>query len=117
MNALFEWLVDDLKVQIAASVDSKLSEINRHLTRLERRLDQLDPDGAKQEPAVAGKRVCSLCERQAVARGLCSAHYQQWRYRERRTKKPAAAADGQSRVTVPSTMLVSRTSPETSDDN
>ena len=27
-----------------------------------------------------------MCERGAVARGLCSAHYQQWRYRERKTR-------------------------------
>jgi len=82
---LFEALVEDLRIQIAASVDRTLSDFNKRLARLERRLDHLDPSSAEGETA-ANRRVCSLCARTAVARGLCSAHYQQWRYRQRKSK-------------------------------
>jgi hypothetical protein len=84
-GALFESLVEDLRIQVAASVDRTLSDLSRRIARLERRLDAIDPNHASCLEDV-GRRNCSLCERTAVARGLCSAHYQQWRYRERRAK-------------------------------
>jgi hypothetical protein len=84
-GALFESLIEDLRIQVAASVDRSLSELGKRLSRLERRLDQLHPESASTE-AAASRRLCALCERGAVARGLCSAHYQQWRYRERKTR-------------------------------
>ena len=31
-------------------------------------------------------KICEQCDRRAVARGLCSAHYQQWRYRAKKAK-------------------------------
>ena len=84
-GALFESLIEDLRIQVAASVDRTLSDFSKRLSRIERRLDQLDPANATTE-SQAARRMCSLCERTAVARGLCSAHYQQWRYRERKTR-------------------------------
>ncbi len=83
-GALFESLIEDLRIQVAASVERTLSDFNKRLARIERRLDQLDPANAVAENA-QNRRICSLCDRVAVARGLCSAHYQQWRYRERKT--------------------------------
>ena len=82
-GALFESLVEDLRIQVAASVDQTIADLSRRIARIERRLDQLDPENASVEPKNA-RRVCALCERGAVARGMCSAHYQQWRYRERK---------------------------------
>jgi hypothetical protein len=94
-GALFDMLTEDLRMQVAASVERTLGEFNRRLARIERRLDQLDPSNAVEAPAPA--RICSVCERAAMARGLCSAHYQQWRYRERKSKltrqTPPVAAD------------------------
>lgn len=84
-GALFESLIEDLRIQVAASVERTLSDFNKRLARIERRLDQLDPHNAAAEEQKSS-RVCSLCDRSAVARGLCSAHYQQWRYRERKTR-------------------------------
>ena len=84
-GALFESLIEDLRIQVAASVDRTLSDFSKRLSRIERRLDQLDPQNAGTD-GVAARRICALCERGAVARGLCSAHYQQWRYRERKTR-------------------------------
>jgi hypothetical protein len=97
-GALFESLIEDLRIQVAASVDRTLSDFNKRLARIERRLDQLDPSNAASESTL-NRRICSLCDRVAVARGLCSAHYQQWRYRERKTttrpvrRTPALAAN------------------------
>ena len=85
-GALFESLIEDLRIQVAASVDRTLSDFSKRLARIERRLDQLDPANASNEQQTsAPRRICSLCEKPAVARGLCSAHYQQWRYRERKS--------------------------------
>jgi hypothetical protein len=84
-GALFELLVEDLHMQVSASVERTLGDFNRRLARIERRLDALDPANATSENAGA-TRICSMCDKPAVARGLCSAHYQQWRYRERKNK-------------------------------
>ena len=82
---LFEALVEDLRVRVAASVEQRLGEFDKRLSRLEKRVDQLSPETS--QPAVAAQRkTCTLCERPGVARGLCSAHYQQWRYRERKSR-------------------------------
>ena len=108
-GALFESLVEDLRIQVAASVDRTLSDFNKRLARLEKRLDQLDPASAPDETTTL-RRTCSLCDRPAVARSLCSAHYQQWRYRERKQKanrQPEAS-------TIPTTVFVSN---EYSPDN
>lgn len=89
-GAMFDAIVEDLRMQVAASVDRTLSDLERRLARIERRLDQLDPERAKDEPAAtAARRPCVVCDRPSVARGLCSAHYQQWRYRSRKTQPHA----------------------------
>ena len=87
-GALFESLVDDLRIEIAASLDQSLAELEKRLTRIERRLDQLAPESSGPKPAQM-RRACAVCGRAAVARGLCSAHYQQWRYRSRKAEKRA----------------------------
>lgn len=110
-GALFESLVEDLRIKVAASVDRTLSDFGKRLTRIERRLDQLDPDHASTESATT-RRVCSLCERVAVARGLCSAHYQQWRYRERKSRQQDSA-----RVDVQDSLILSPNGPDVSTDN
>ena len=84
-GALFEALIEDLRIQVAASVDRTLRDFNKRSARSERRLAQLAPACAP-EDGVTPRRICSLCDSVAVARGLCSAHYQQWRYRERKQK-------------------------------
>ena len=91
-GSMFESLIEDLQIQIAASVDKTLSDFSKRLARIERRLDQLDPEGASQDVYQA-RRKCVLCEKPAVARGLCSAHYQQWRYRERKAKLVSKAVN------------------------
>lgn len=110
-GALFESLVEDLRIQVAASVDRTLSDFGKRLSRIERRLDQIDPANASSESSVT-RRICSLCDRAAVARGLCSAHYQQWRYRERKIRLAHTTA-----VEVPDTLVLSPKGPDLSTDN
>ncbi|MEL6546068.1 MAG: hypothetical protein AAFQ82_15675 [Myxococcota bacterium] len=86
-GALFESLIEDLRIQVAASFDQSLSEIEKRITRIEKRLSELDPNQNAVAPEdTPTRRVCSVCGKPSVARGLCSAHYQQWRYRVRKAK-------------------------------
>jgi hypothetical protein len=110
-GALFESLIEDLRIQVAASVERTLSDFNKRLSRIERRLDQVDPHNATVDAHPVG-RVCSLCDRTAVARGLCSAHYQQWRYRERKTQLTRKTG-----VELPPTVVLPAKSTELSVNN
>lgn len=91
-GALFESLIEDLRIQVSASFDQSLSEIEKRIARIEKRLDQLDPaqPGASSADETHPRRACSVCGKPSVARGLCSAHYQQWRYRVRKAKAKEA---------------------------
>lgn len=85
-GSLFELLVEDLQVQMAASVDRALHDFSKRLARIEQRLDMIDPDHAS-VTSKSTPRTCALCVKPSVARGLCSTHYQQWRYRERKNQR------------------------------
>lgn len=121
-GALFESLIEDLRIQVAASVDRTLTDFSRRLARIERRLDALDPENATGETTTT-KRMCSLCERKAVARGLCSAHYQQWRYRERKSKltqkqrQGESGLDGTAPVSVPGPFTLNPNAHDVSTNN
>jgi len=100
VGLMFESLIDDLKIQVAASVDSNLTELAKRISKIERRLDQLLPqDESLSKEASSGFKRCSLCDRPALARGLCSAHYQQWRYRQRKLKADEVAATSEYQTT------------------
>ena len=118
-GSLFESLIDDLRIQIAASVDRSLSDFGKRLARIERRLDQLDPANTASE-STPPRRICVVCDRAAVARGLCSAHYQQWRYRERKSRlveRALAAAEAREPLDdVESTVLLPGGIPEATDN-
>ena len=90
-GALVEALVEDMRIQVATSVDKTLGDFARRISRLERRVEQFSENPTR---AFQGnKRRCTLCENRAVARGLCSAHYQQWRYRERKVRRPTVSGN------------------------
>ena len=100
VGLMFESLIDDLKIQVAASVDGNLTELAKRISKIERRLDQLLPhDESLSKEASSGFKRCSLCEREALARGLCSAHYQQWRYRQRKLKAGEAETSNDYQTT------------------
>ena len=90
IGSIFESPIDDLKLQVTTSVDSNLSELAKRISKIERRLDELSPEGESlSQETSSGFKCCSLCEREALARGLCSAHYHQWRYRQRKPRTEA----------------------------
>ncbi|MBC7793644.1 MAG: hypothetical protein H7Z43_08035 [Clostridia bacterium] len=91
-GTLFESLVDDLRIEIAASLDQSLVELEKRLTRIERRLDTIAPESSGPKLPQT-RRACAVCGRSAVARGLCSAHYQQWRYRSRKAARRQPAEE------------------------
>ena len=101
LTQLFEMLVEDLRIHLIASVDKNLTALQRRVSVLEKRLQALDPQ--RTQAATETLRCCSVCERQAMARGLCSAHYQQWRYRGRKSLAPKR----DTAVKVPSSALFS----------
>lgn len=85
----------DSVVQAAGSraVDTlrePLAEIRQRLALVERRLailENVERVGREEDPlARSASKICEQCDRRAVARGLCSAHYQQWRYRQKKAK-------------------------------
>ena len=85
----------------------------------ERRLDGLDPTNATEKRRVE-RRSCLLCERPAVARGLCSAHYQQWRYRQRKTRITGEAFNSVSTIapeSIDSTMIMPNNHDEIAKNN
>ena len=101
IGLMFESLIDDLKIQVAASVDGNLSELAKRISKIERRLDQLLPEGESlSQETLSGFKRCSLCDREALARGLCSAHYQQWRYRQRKLKMDAEQSENRDYQTT-----------------
>jgi hypothetical protein len=110
-GALFESLIEDLRIQVAASVERTLGDFSRRLTRIEKRLAELDPENTPVDVAPQA-RVCSLCDKISVARGLCSAHYQQWRYRERKTRLTAPKP-----IDVENPLRLSATEPDLAADN
>jgi hypothetical protein len=67
-----------------------LAEIRQRLVAIERRLailENVERTGREEDPlARSASKICEQCDRRAVARGLCSAHYQQWRYRQKKAK-------------------------------
>ncbi len=67
-----------------------LAEIRQRLAQIERRLailENVERSGREDDPlARSAQKICEQCDRKAVARGLCSAHYQQWRYRQKKAK-------------------------------
>lgn len=85
-----------MRIQVATSVDKTLGDFNRRISRLERRVEQFS-EGTSQFQG-GTKRRCTLCDNRAVARGLCSAHYQQWRYRERKVHRIKGATKGHERL-------------------
>ena len=95
-GALVEALVEDMRIQVATSVDKTLSDFSRRISRLERRVEQFSDPSPR--IAMDHKRRCTLCDNRAVARGLCSAHYQQWRYRERKGSRLKSARNVQEQL-------------------
>ena len=101
IGLMFESLIDDLQIQVAASVDGNLSELSKTDRKDRATPDQLLPnDESLSQEAATGLKRCSLCDRPALAGGLCSAHYQQWRYRQRKLKAESVGEANELQTTL-----------------
>ena len=80
ISTLLQALVDDLQLQASAKIEKRFSILEKRLENLEK---LLMPETQTQ----AATKHCYLCDEDVLARGLCSKHYQKWRYRQRKKEK------------------------------
>jgi hypothetical protein len=104
MNTLNQDFSKLLEAIVAASANragdnlrDALAEIRQRLSGIERRLAILEnverASADADSLARSAEKICQSCDRRAVARGLCSAHYQQWRYRQKKAKLRSSLVD------------------------
>lgn len=85
---LFDAIVAGAGSRASENLREPVAELRQRLSNIERRLailENIERDGHDADPlAASAEKICQSCDRRAVARGLCSAHYQQWRYRQKK---------------------------------
>jgi len=90
MQKLLDTIVSAAGGRACETLREPLAEIRTRLASIERRLailENVERTGREEDPlARSASKICESCDRRAVARGLCSAHYQQWRYRQKKAK-------------------------------
>ncbi len=90
MQKLLDTIVSAAGGRACETLREPLAEIRTRLSAIERRLailENVERTGRTEDPlARSAAKICEQCDRRAVARGLCSAHYQQWRYRQKKAK-------------------------------
>lgn len=90
LSKLIETIVDQSGMRACETLREPLAELRQRLSSIERRLailENLERSAQDDDPlARSAAKICEHCDRRAVARGLCSAHYQQWRYRQKKAK-------------------------------
>lgn len=92
------------KLDIAPVMEAFLAEIDFRISRsmteavrdIERRIDRLEKRLAGRAGRAASPRRSKVCRKascngRVVAHGLCSRHYQQWRYHKKKTEELQAA--------------------------
>jgi len=90
LNKLIDTIVTASGAKACDTLREPLAEIRQRLSTIERRLailENVERTAQEEDPlARSAAKICEQCDRRAVARGLCSAHYQQWRYRSKKAK-------------------------------
>src|SRR4051812_44199246 len=90
VGKLLDTIVHAAGERACETLREPLAEIRQRLAQIERRLailENVERSGREDDPlARSAQKICEQCDRKAVARGLCSAHYQQWRYRQKKAK-------------------------------
>ncbi len=98
-SQLIEAVVDVAGQQAGESLREPIAELRQRLSAIERRLailENIERNGAQEFDPLArsAEHICQYCDRRAIARSLCSAHYQQWRYRQKKAKLRASLGGG-----------------------
>ena len=90
MSKLLDSIVSAAGERSCETLREPMAEIRQRLLSIERRLailENVERSGREDDPlAASAEKICEQCDRRAVARSLCSAHYQQWRYRQKKAK-------------------------------
>jgi hypothetical protein len=90
VGKLLDTIVAAAGERACESLREPMAELRQRLAQIERRLailENVERSGREDDPlARSAQKICEQCDRKAVARGLCSAHYQQWRYRQKKAK-------------------------------
>ena len=92
-SALIQALLDDLQLQSSTQMEERFALLEKRIENLEKLLVpemQLQPS----------PKVCCLCDNHVLARGLCSKHYQQWRYRQRQQVQSNKSKSTKNRETI-----------------
>lgn len=89
-SKLMDAVVETAGVQAGEALREPIAELRQRLSTIERRLAILEnverATHADDALARSAEHICQMCDRRAIARSLCSAHYQQWRYRQKKAK-------------------------------
>ena len=76
-SALIQALIDDLQLQSSTQIEERFALLEKRIENLEKLL-------VPEMQSHPSPKHCYLCDSHVLARGLCSKHYQQWRYRQRK---------------------------------
>jgi hypothetical protein len=87
VSSLFEAFLSEIDARVGRALAEAVRDLHQRIDRLERNLS-----GRGKESAVQSFRVCRKpgCNSRVIAHGLCSRHYQQWRYHARKAGVPTS---------------------------
>lgn len=85
LNVLGETLMAQIEARIARVLNRELRLVHQRLDKLERSLGANRTRSSRE----VSEKSCSKpgCKSKVVAHGLCSKHYQQWRYHKKKAER------------------------------
>lgn len=88
LNALADSFILQIEARFSQLLKQELGEVQMRLDRIEHALASRD----SRDKAERAYKICSKsgCPSRVVAHGLCSRHYQQWRYYKKKAERQAA---------------------------
>lgn len=89
LTPVVEAIIAEIDFRITRSVTDAVRDIEKRIERLEKRLT----GGGGRLASVRTPKVCRRpgCTSRVIAHGLCSRHYQQWRYQSKKSERAASA--------------------------
>ncbi len=91
LNALFDSMLTQIEARLLRVLRQDFAALNQRLDKIERALAIDD----RQKQTQLQYKICSKagCRGRVVAHGLCSRHYQQWRYYKKKAEREQALAE------------------------
>ncbi|MFH1809626.1 MAG: hypothetical protein ABIJ09_12845 [Pseudomonadota bacterium] len=99
ISSVMEAFLAEIDARVGRALADAVRDLHQRIDRLER---NLSGRGSK-ESAVHSFRVCRKpgCNSRVIAHGLCSRHYQQWRYHRRKAEAKSTGPGSPSSATPP----------------